>query len=133
MPAGQELPLLLLRDDINSSRANYDQSIGTTSDVGQYAPNPWGFYDMHGNVWEWTADWLSDYSGNALIDPEGPALSTNRVVRGGTWAYDSGFFYAPQTGEVILPRVEEPISGSVWLFTNHPWIPYLQNWDCLAT
>jgi formylglycine-generating enzyme required for sulfatase activity len=42
-------------NDINASRANYNQSgIGQTRDVGQYAANSWGFFDMHGNVFEWT-------------------------------------------------------------------------------
>ena len=52
-------------NDINSSRANYnwDGGLNTgndfkqTRDVGQYAANQWGFFDLQGNVWEWTADW----------------------------------------------------------------------------
>ena len=53
-------------NDINSSRANYNynQNIGNdfkqTRDVGQYAANPWGFFDMHGNVFEWINDWMAD-------------------------------------------------------------------------
>jgi formylglycine-generating enzyme required for sulfatase activity len=74
-------------NDINSSNANYDQSgIGQTRDVGQYAANPWGFFDMHGNVFEWTADWyLAAYPTGSVTDPTGPASGSNRVTRGGSW------------------------------------------------
>ena len=52
-------------NDINSSRANYNwdgalndgNDFKQTRDVGQYAANPWGFFDMQGNVWEWVHDW----------------------------------------------------------------------------
>jgi len=73
-------------NDINSTRANYDASgIRQTSDVGQYAANPWGFYDMHGNIWEWVADWRGAYPDGPLIDPTGPASGSHRVRRGGSW------------------------------------------------
>ena len=57
-----------------------------TTDVGTYEPNDWGFYDMHGNVWEWCRDWDGSYDGDA-IDPVGPSSGSNRVLRGGSW-YD---------------------------------------------
>jgi formylglycine-generating enzyme required for sulfatase activity len=59
-----------------------------TTDVGQYAANPWGFFDMHGNVWEWTADWYAAYPAGAVTDPTGPASGSNRAYRGGSWHGD---------------------------------------------
>ena len=83
---------------ITNSNANYNWDSGATCgndfkqtrDVGQYAANPWGFFDMHGNVWEWTADWYQAIypTGNPVVDPTGPAS--------GSVSGSSGWFLEPR-------------------------------------
>ncbi len=73
-------------DDISWNSRN---SVGHTNTVAMKAPNALGFYDMLGNVWEWTQDWHSTYSAGNQVDPAGVKEGTQRVLRGG------GFMIGP--------------------------------------
>jgi formylglycine-generating enzyme required for sulfatase activity len=78
---------------ISSSQANYDHAfaLASTQSVKLFSPNPWGLYQVHGNVWDLVEDCWHDSYNRAPTD--GSAWTTGdcrrRVVRGGSW-YGSG-------------------------------------------
>ncbi len=56
-----------------------------TTPVGSFPANAWGLFDMHGNVWEWCADWFGLYPKEEINDPQGFIGGDARVLRGGSW------------------------------------------------
>ena len=108
-------------NDINSSRANYNWDGGPndgndskqTVNIGQFSANPWGFFDMQGNVWEWVSDWKANYLTGAQTDPEGPASGSLRVLRGGSW-YDGGTTCVLLSATASPPATATPLRLPCW-------------------
>ena len=77
-------------DRITKGDANWGalQAPSSIKGVGNYKPNAFGLYDMHGNVWEYCEDRLGFHSGEAVTDPKGSAIGDRRVLRGGSFDTD---------------------------------------------
>jgi formylglycine-generating enzyme required for sulfatase activity len=70
-------------NDIDETKANYNNNLGRTSPVGDYDANPFGLYDTAGNVWEWTcSEYNNSYNGQ---EKQCSTKASRFVLRGGSW------------------------------------------------
>lgn len=85
---------------------------GRTTPVGGYPANAWGLYDMHGNVWEWCADWYAEgyYSQSPARDPAGPEAGAFRVLRGGSWR-NQGSACRAAYRNALAPHMRDSATG----------------------
>jgi formylglycine-generating enzyme required for sulfatase activity len=82
-------------DSLASRQANINEgsALQRTTAVGEYKENPFGLYDMHGNVSEWCEDRFNEkeYQRGECKDPKGPMKGGSRVVRGGSWSEEAKY------------------------------------------
>jgi len=91
-------------DDLNNTDVYNNgwfsgNSNNSTQPVGQKAANPFGLYDMNGNVFQWCQDWMDAYPGGTWTDPAGPGLATPyRILRGGSFNFPATQLRSAQRG-----------------------------------
>jgi formylglycine-generating enzyme required for sulfatase activity len=72
---------------MNKYMWSWHNSTDSTHPVAEKLPNPWGLYDMGGNVWQWCHDYYFPYSDSAQTDPTGPETGMWHVARGSSYGY----------------------------------------------
>jgi formylglycine-generating enzyme required for sulfatase activity/serine/threonine protein kinase/WD40 repeat protein len=110
--------------------------LGAPSLVAQKQPNPFGLFDMHGNLREWCQDWYSSeyYAESSPVDPAGPEFGSDRVMRGGRWSdhsvscrsafrSDISPFLRNRVGGFRVVRVAPlpPSATDLLLSSDHTW------------
>lgn len=100
--------------------------------VGKKKPNPWGLYDIYGNVVEWVLDqydpeWYKDNAGKVLIDPWNKATKPYpHAVRGGSWDDEAKRCRsAARRGSERAWKMQDPqLPKSVWYFSDAQWVGF---------
>lgn len=119
-------------DDLEEYGWYFDNADDTYHKVGELKPNPWGLYDMHGNVAEWVMDTL-DKKAYSKLPEEGcenplnwPTKMYPRCVRGGGWDHDpEQLRSAARMGSKKTWKVQDPqLPKSIWYHTDATWLGF---------
>ncbi|WP_238476586.1 SUMF1/EgtB/PvdO family nonheme iron enzyme [Bythopirellula goksoeyrii] len=117
--------------DLDQYAWYYDNSNEKYQKVGEKKPNPWGLYDMHGNVSEWTLDqFLPDYFTKLAGDAKNPFIKPKtlypRTVRGGSWDSDPEHLRsAYRIGSDSSWKQQDPqLPKSIWYHTDARWLGF---------
>lgn len=116
-------------EELDKYAVHYKNSDNKSAKVGSKLPNPWGLYDMHGNVSEWTLD---EYREDAYVNSEEknpwvvPTVFHPRVMRGGSWDDDPDKLRsASRTGSTVKLQKRDPqIPKSFWWFTDSNFVGF---------
>jgi len=86
---------------------------GMTHPVSQKPHNPWGLYDMHGNVWEWCHDWFDSVATTPTADPFGAGRGTHRIQRGGSFSCPDEKSAAAHRGSLVPSKCYDDLGFRV--------------------
>jgi formylglycine-generating enzyme required for sulfatase activity len=119
-------------DDLDDYAWYYDNSDDQYQQVGQKNPNPWGLYDMHGNVAEWVLDGYSPegyqaFAGKSWKNPIAPPKEVfRRVIRGGSWFDDADRLRsaARSFSEEDWKSQDPQIPQSIWFMTDADYVGF---------
>lgn len=139
-PWGNDQPNCSLLNYVYFDGSEYIECVGDTSQVGSYptVSEPYGLFDMAGNVWEWVADWYEKdyYDVSPYKNPTGPATGVDRVIRGGGWHITYGGIRVARRANVP-PDYQESFLGFRCASTTErpviliPGMMASKQWDCL--
>lgn len=111
----------------------FENSDGKYQKLGQKKPNPWGLYDMHGNVCEWvldqyTPDFYKQFDGKVTANPFAPTTKMySHVARGGHWDDDDPGMLrsaARRSSHKDWKEKDPQSPQSVWYFTDAQWVGF---------
>ncbi|MFH1919416.1 MAG: SUMF1/EgtB/PvdO family nonheme iron enzyme [Planctomycetota bacterium] len=119
-------------DELDDYAWHFDNSDDQYQKVGKKKPNPWGLYDMHGNVSEWVLDqhvpdFYQSHPSNPARNPFAiPTTEFPRVVRGGSWDDDPNRLRsAARRGSTIDWKMQDPqIPQSIWFLTDGDFLGF---------
>jgi formylglycine-generating enzyme required for sulfatase activity len=94
---------------------------GRPMEVQSFSPNPWGIFDMHGNVYEWCSDWYGHnyYNKSPGENPQGPDSGVKRVIRGGGWGDFARYCRSACRGELVPDIPHEHIGFRLVRLPGH--------------
>jgi len=116
-------------EELDKYAVHYKNSNSKSAEVGSKLPNPWGLYDMHGNVAEWTLDEYKEKTYENAEDKNPwvvPAVFHPRAIRGGSWDDDPDKLRsAARTASSLKLQKRDPqIPKSFWWFTDSNFVGF---------